>query len=58
MMPVFMYAATLGTPDGGTTCNIFWPSDDDYDEVINGDYVAGNATISDEDYVPPVVRGQ
>ena len=57
MMPVFMYAATLGTPDGGTTCNIFWPSDDDYDEVINGDYV-GNATIPDEDYVPPVVRGQ
>ena len=46
-----MYAATLGTPDGGTTCNIFWPSDDDYSEVgLNG-------TLPD-DYVPPVVRGQ
>ena len=55
MMPVFMYAATLGTPDGGTTCNIFWPSDDDYENYDE----FGNATlISEEDYVPPVVRGQ
>lgn len=59
MMPVFMYAATLTTPDGGTTCNIFWPSDEEMPAptVINGTLMelppdaAGN-------FVSPVVRGQ
>ena len=29
MVPVFMYAATLTKPNGGHSCNIFWPLDDD-----------------------------
>jgi hypothetical protein len=49
MMPVFMYAATLSKPDGTTTCNIFWPSDDHHHRH------AGNGTLIDEDYVPPVI---
>ena len=48
MMPVFMYAATLSKPDGTTTCNIFWPSDDHHHNT-------GNGTLIDEDYVPPVI---
>lgn len=53
MMPVFMYAATLTTSDGGTTCNIFWPSDEEEP------YSMANATQAElEAYVPPVVRGQ
>ena len=47
MMPVFMYAATLSKPDGTTTCNIFWPSDDHHH--------TGNGTLIDDDYVPPVI---
>ena len=46
MMPVFMYAATLSKPDGTTTCNIFWPSDDHHHTE--------NGTLPD-DYVPPVI---
>ena len=46
MMPVFMYAATLSKPDGTTTCNIFWPSEDQHHHV--------NGTALDEGYVPPV----
>ena len=47
MMPVFMYAATLSKPDGTTTCNIFWPSEDQHHHV--------NGTALDEGYVPPVI---
>ena len=52
MVPVFMYAATLTRPDGGQTCNIFWPdgkeiSDGDIDEVDDQDYLFSNATDTD-----------
>ena len=51
MVPVFMYAATLTRPDGGQTCNIFWPdgkenSDSDID-VDDQDYLFSNATDTD-----------
>ena len=49
MVPVFMYAATLTRPDGGQTCNIFWPdgkenSGNEDDEGDDQDYLFSNAT--------------
>jgi len=31
-VPVFMYAATITKPQGGQSCNIFWPFEEDEDE--------------------------
>lgn len=36
MLPVFLYATTVTRPDGGQTCNIFWPGGLDQEDMING----------------------
>lgn len=33
-VPVFMYAATITKPQGGQSCNIFWPFEDDEDDLV------------------------
>lgn len=33
MVPVFMYAATITKPNGGQSCNIFWPLDGNIDDI-------------------------
>lgn len=55
MVPVFMYAATMTRPDGGQTCNIFWP----HGEASNADMIVSsldNVTIADLETVMEVER--
>lgn len=35
MLPIFLYAATIIRPDGGHSCNIFWPMESSQDDIIN-----------------------
>ena len=58
-----MYAATLTRPDGGQTCNIFWPHDDDETATTTTTIAPNNATEMmetdpEQDPGPPVVNQQ
>lgn len=35
MLPIFLYATTIVRPDGGHSCNIFWPMEATKGDIIN-----------------------